>query len=438
MIIKDNKYIMPILIFFICLIIYNLNFTYSGTGDTVPNVFLPLSIIKYHSLSFNDVLAKEVHLDAAKISDLYFFTVINSRYISSFPILPGLLNLPSVFIASLFTKDLLPFLIFLSEITSSIIASLSVVFIYLALKNILKIQKVAVFLALIFAFATSIYSVASQGLWQHGPAALLLAIALYLIFLKKEKYLPWAGFFLGLTVVNRPVNLFIALPLMIYLFFNERKIFKYALIYFIIPLLFLGWYSLVYWHNIFALGNGLAGGVFQDAGFGGNFFTGFSGNLFGFQRGLLFFSPILVFSFIFLIYFMFKKCETIYKYLGVIVIAMIIVYSLWTQWYGGVAFYGYRFLIDILPILILFLGLAWVNIPKNKLFKSIFVLLLIYSVYTQFIGVFYKNKIFIPKEDVEEEQKNVINPQRRWEIKRSQFIRGSQYFFDDLKKLINL
>src|SRR5207253_9523971 len=35
-------------------------------------------------------------------------------------------------------------------------------------------------LAALFAFGTSALSVASRGLWQHGPSMLLLAIALYL------------------------------------------------------------------------------------------------------------------------------------------------------------------------------------------------------------------------------------------------------------------
>ena len=83
----------------------------------------------------------------------------------------------------------------------------------------------SIFLALLFAFATSAWSTASRDLWQHTFSVLFLAVALYLILLarKRPPAVQFAGVFLALAYIARPTNSIPVLLLTVYVALEYRK-----------------------------------------------------------------------------------------------------------------------------------------------------------------------------------------------------------------------
>ena len=63
---------------------------------------------------------------------------------------------------------------------------------------------------LVFAFGTCVFSVASQGLWSHGPALFWLTLSLYLLVVRGERAgsarFALIGFALAMAVVARPAT----------------------------------------------------------------------------------------------------------------------------------------------------------------------------------------------------------------------------------------
>jgi hypothetical protein len=189
----------------------------------------------------------------------------------------------------------------------------------------------------------------------------------------------------GIAVFNRPTNIFIALPLTVYILFHHRAKFWAYSVLAGIPAFFFCLYSYTHWGTVSYLGQAL-----RLSGFYGTVLSGLAGLLVSPSRGLLVSSPIFIFSFGYILYGLIsKRLEPIYKYLVVSLFALLMVYAKWPIWWGGHSF-AYRLLIELTPILIIFLALCWENVIEGRIFaKGIFSCLLAVSIYIHFLGAFY-------------------------------------------------
>ena len=79
----------------------------------------------------------------------------------------------------------------------------------------------AVITGYVGGLATTMWAVASDALWQHGPASMWVALA---IFLVARSNLAWAGAAFGAAVLTRPHLAFIAAVLGIFLIVSHRSI----------------------------------------------------------------------------------------------------------------------------------------------------------------------------------------------------------------------
>ena len=410
-------------LFILTFLIFIFKFRYNGSGDTVPNELLPISIIYHHTLSLNafycpwDKKTQTFKYSPDVCTKYYWWTPINGKVVSNYPIIPGLLNLPVYLIAYLLKVDLLKNIDLLSLFTSAIISSLSVVFMFLLLEEMCKKRKTAMYFSLIYAFCTLVWSVTSRGLWQHGPSLLLINISLFIFYKKNLKLLPWAGFFLGFAVFNRPTNLLIAMPLTVYFFLNHKKHFlKYCLLA-AIPALLLAWYSYSYIGSIASLGQT------QAFAMNGVFINGFMGLLFSPARGLFIFSPIFILSLLYIPKIFLKKEEKITKYLLISLVLLILAYSMWMVWWGGHCF-GYRLIIESIPIWMILLIKSWTEIiSKNKILAAVFAVLIIISLYFNFLGAQVADCGF-------GDYPNNIDQhtERLWQIKDTELIRCQKKF----------
>jgi len=372
-----------VILFLLSFIVYNLNLSYETSGDTRAAELTPITIIKDFDLDFSEFFS-----DNGQTHSQYWFYRVEptGKVVSVYPVLPGILAVPIYYFVDLLGFDITAHTKLLSKITSSLIASLAVVFMYLALSQIFR-PKTSLFMALIFGFATNIWTVASRGLWQHGPSVLFINISLFLLFLgqKKSKYLAWVGFFAGWAIWSRPSDLLLFLPIFIYICVHHRKQIIKFLILGSIPIGLLFTYSYIYYHQFKNLGQA------QVYHFTNNIFNGLLGLFFSPSHGLLTHSPIFIFAFV-AIYFVFTKKEfnPLYKYISIGTILLWLLYSKWVMWWGGWGF-GYRLLIEMLPGLLVLLAIFWEKLLDNKniILKYFFVILVCLSFYIEIIGAFF-------------------------------------------------
>jgi hypothetical protein len=350
---------------------------YVGSGDTEPAELLPISLLTERNLDFNECVSS---------GDLpYFYARIGGRVVSSYPIMAGLLNVPAYAIARVLGMDLYAQRFRLSMITASLICALSVLFLYLALTHFCGSRREAFFFSLVYAFGTCVWSVASRGLWQHGPSLLFLTIALWLLCAGESRTVSLAGLFLALAVVSRPANALMALPLAVYVLRRRREAFRLFAALAAFPLILHGLYAWSYWGDPFSLAQ--ANIVPRVANFGGNPLIGLAGLLVSPSRGLFVFSPIFLFGVWGAVLAMRGRRERpMLPYLLVGTVCLLFLYSKWTIWWGGHTF-GYRLLIETLPALTVFLAIAWQErLRRRMLPRAVFFVCLVWSVFVQSLG----------------------------------------------------
>jgi len=361
---------------------------YAETHDSVPNMLLPISILEEGNLYFDQFFKPDQEMP-------YFFARQNGHVVSFYPIVPGLLNVPAYW----FAKRWLGWewesnLTRLSKWTSATVAALSVTFMFLTLTAICTRLGNAVLLTALYAFATCCWSVAAQSLWQHGPSLLFLTAALALLVRPQSPWLPLAGFFLGMAVWNRPTNILFAAPVTLWLVVHHRDRRLIAFLLFAaIPAVLMAWYSCVYWGTPFAFGQGhRQTGVhgLHQTGFTGPFLPNLAGLLVSPARGLFVFSPIFLFSVPALAWSIRAgKPTTLCRYLAGGALLYLGLSALWTVWWGGHSF-GYRLLIETVPVLVVGLAIAWEKLVcRHWWLQAVFWPAVIVSIYLHFLGARY-------------------------------------------------
>jgi len=387
-----------LILFILVFIVYNTVFRMTMSGDTNPAAFLPLALILHQTVYFDAFIGAGLGPGVA-----YAFPLVNGHYVSLFPIVTPVLITPVYFVSYLlFTIFQVPFdsmsIMILAKTSATIIAALSCVFVYLAGKE-LFLKKTALATALVYAFATSTWSVSSQALWQHGTVELLLILMIYLV-IKNERdrsrtTIVFLGLLTGLFVFNRPPDAVLLIPIVGYVVWYERQnlpVYATAAAAAALPFLI---YNLSIFGNVF-------GGYKQNLGvftFGPDSIGNFAGLLIAPNVGLLVFSPVLilaVFGYLNLRTISSVRIRQVLFVFGPAIVLEILVYSFFGFWESSVAFsYGQRFLTGFIPVLAIFVGIA-INeffkaepaLSTTKAVQAVIILLIVSSVIIQAIGVF--------------------------------------------------
>jgi hypothetical protein len=216
---------------------------------------------------------------------------------------------------------------------------------------------------ILFAFGTCLYSVASQALWTHGPAAFWLCGALYCLTRSDDNRPAWkllAGCALGMAVFTRPTTAFFAMATGGALL--ARRQWRGALQVAaggILPFVALCLYN---WVNF---GDPLLGGYDNDNwSESPPLWLGLGGLLIAPSRGVLVYTPalLLVFPGIWLL-----ATGSAGKPSGMRVLLLawtaaaavtLLFYARWHDWRGGWC-YGPRFLCETMPIACLLFAIAY-------------------------------------------------------------------------------
>ncbi|OGC47173.1 hypothetical protein A2886_00820 [candidate division WWE3 bacterium RIFCSPHIGHO2_01_FULL_42_13] len=372
--------------------------------DTLPAMFLPVTIIQegtiYLDTYYDLFLQHYPHPDDRTYEKgflPFYLRQAGDHYVSAFPIITSLLALPFYFIPlKLGVPISLETVTYLGHFSAAAIMAFSGGFLYLLLRKHFSLdEKKAKLLTVVYLFATINFALISQALWQHGTAELLFILALWFMY---EKKWFWMAFVLSLAVISRPtaalVFPFLSLIFIEKTWSNFREFIKPLSRYvlgLVPPILFFTWYTNTYYLGI--VNNGYSDQWFS--GWQSKFPEGLLGLLLSPSKGILIYSPIIVFAIIGA-YLALRnkqwKTNLNYVVLASVVLMHVLVMSIWKHWYGGWSF-GYRMASDVIPFMIL-LMVPYVQSELFEKTKRWFYFLFGFSVLVQVFGIVFFDGIW--------------------------------------------
>lgn len=401
-----RSFAVPLLLGLVCFFVYNANLRQIGAGDTLPARYLPLILWHYGTLDLdaapqlvahghsltpdrNRPAGAEGKVTYFEPSSYWMVRTRDHQLASLYPVVTPLLVAPLYLPAVLWLDahgwdqpnvDRVAEL--MEKISASVLASLASVLLFLLLRR--EGSAWSLPLALAFAFGTNTWMISSQALWQHGAGELLIVFALLLVVSTAS---PVRTALLGVVCIfmaaNRPPDAFIAAAIVLFIAWSRRRNALWLLAGAALPLAAILYYNLGFighYAGAYALAKAPHKPFFQLN------WSGVPGLLVSPTRGLLVFTPFLIFVPIGLI----QRLRTpaskgLAIALGFAVAAQVILYGL-ADWRAGVS-WGPRWLTNLLPILVWLLAPAPLILRRSA--RTLLVLAIVFSVGVQTAGAFW-------------------------------------------------
>ncbi len=241
---------------------------------------------------------------------------------------------------------------FVGKFAAAFMTACAVVMFFFSARELTGLRTSAL-VTIIFAFATSIWSTASQGLWQQTPSVLFQVIAIWFVLRARRRggnALAPAAFFLSAAAVARVNDGLTALLFTAYVLLFYRTAFVRWVLWAIPPVLFFLAYNAQYNGSPFVFG-------YQD-GFLQYMIApradAIAGLFLSPSRGLFAYSPFFVFGFAGLWMSRGRAEKSFYLFSALAIVLCVLVLSMWGYWDGGWG-YGTRMLTDVLPFATLLL-----------------------------------------------------------------------------------
>lgn len=416
---------------------------------------LTYSIIEDRSLEFSADLARFV------VPDLGY---VHGKYVSLFAPGVSFIVLPGYVIGKAFGA---------SQAGTFMVVSVFAFLNYLLIKKISILlgsnRYIANLAGLVFLFATPAYAYA-VNLYQHHISTFLILMSVYLLVKFNDKWISLFSVFflcaLGIAVDNP--NFFMMFPLGLYAlaksvgFIEKKSMYKISLkfgkilavIGVIVPVIFYLTFNKASYGNPLQLSGTVASVVAIDEyGYPAlpenvkddpellkkalnpdkqekssvGFFSpraivnGLYIHIFSEDRGILFYTPIILFG-AYGIFVLYRKSSPYLALLLGIGLSGIILYSMWGDPWGGWAF-GSRYMIPVYSIFAIFLSIAITNLPRIIFIKIIMALIIVYSLGINTLGAITTSAL-PPKVQVPELSKVTgrverYTPLRNWDYLNS-------------------
>jgi hypothetical protein len=331
---------------------------YLNSGNAVPldsmwTIPTSMSILKQGNTDLNEYRP----LIDRTAEGSYLIQKINGHLYANYPASTALLIAPVVVVAEQFARlayainlatyvqNVVPQM--LELLIASLFAALTVLLLYRIAREFLALLP-ALTLAIIFAFGTAAWSVASRALWRNGISMFVLTVALYLIVLARNKprLIQFVSLPLAFSFTVRGTNGLSIVFITLYVLLQYRSYFWRYLLWALPVAVPFALYNLA----IYQAPASPYYSVYQPfSAAHPNLIEGALGNLISPSRGLLIFSPVLILA---VAGVAIKLKQRTFEKLDGALIAIIVghwlVISDFTLWWGGWA-YGPRFFIDVLP-----------------------------------------------------------------------------------------
>lgn len=256
----------------------------------------------------------------------------------------------------------------------------AIVLMYLLLTRLVRLE-VAAAGAVVFGFGTTMWPVAAMAFFQHGPAALFQVVGLLGVFSEHKRGPFIAGLGFAAATFIRP-SILIPLALVgLYYLVSERRSVLWYVAGALVPI------AGILVQNRWIWGSWLEGGYSESGiGFHADVPTALWGLTFGLWRGIFVYSPVLIIGFIgwaMALRRIRQPREAKLALLGLSALVTIGFYSTWTTWWNGTTQFGYRYLLDAVPFLVV---LAAYSVDRNDRVRTMATPLAVVSVLTMTWG----------------------------------------------------
>jgi hypothetical protein len=374
-------------IFFGLFILYACNARMLAPGDSIPTRRLPFSLLREGNLTL-DEFSWEL---SPKGRPPYYVHFANGHVysVSTFAtalVVAPLYVLPAWWLASAGVPydDVRARVleVVMEHVSAATLTALSAALLFLALGR-LTTRRWALTLTLLYALGTSTWSIASQALWPHALSELTLVL-LSLVLLSAaptRAQLVGAGLVAALMVANRPQMLAFAALAAGFVAVHHRR---HLLAFVALPaLMALG--LAAYNRAIFT---SLTGGYGGLGALRGAPAQGIAGMLISPNRGLLVYTPLMLFAFWGGVRLWRVAGVPVWmRWLSLGVLAHVFMHASFRAWWGGYT-YGPRYFTDVLPALTMFLVYGLVPYCRQRAVLALAGLLALWGVGVQAIGVY--------------------------------------------------
>jgi hypothetical protein len=267
--------------------------------------------------------------------------------------------------------------------SAAAITTLAVLALWAVLRT-LGLGREAWLAALAAGLGSNLWCTASQSLWQHGPAALMLTLLVLLLL--PDSPSPSRFFLAGLTaallVCCRPINLPFAVVTALWVTFRHPR----RLVWFLSPALAIA-IALIGYNRAYL---GAAGGYYSNldaATFATPWRDGLMGTLLSPSRGLFIFSPwtLIAVAYVPFAFFRLRPATLLPWMLATLAVHAMIV-STFSCWWAGLCF-GPRYWTEVIPLLAISFGVAlqWARARCWPVFAVSLVLIAV-SIGVQLLG----------------------------------------------------
>ena len=379
------------LFFFLSLLVYQANLRPVAPSDSIPAALLPFAVVLDGSLALDRF---GPWLNQALPASQVFLHRKDGHYYSWYPVGQPLLLVPAYAplvraagAGSLSIPELVLFARVLEKLFAATLAAATVAAFFVLARRLTR-SGVAWMAGAAFAFATPVWSIHSQALWQHTGGGLLIVLAL-LGFARwsgspdRVRLLALAGLCSGLALAVRPTNAIFAAAMAAVLLIRRRG--WRAIAAYLAPPAVCGLMTAAL--NLHLFGD-LRGGYALPLN--PRWGEGVAGLLFSPGRGLFVYCPFLLLAVPG--YFVWRRREEPYRSLAAVGALFcgghLLVAAVSPAWWGGTC-WGPRLMSETVPFLVLFTIPAMERLAGSSAgLKGAFATLLAWSIFLQAVGAF--------------------------------------------------
>ena len=286
-----------------------------------------------------------------------------------------------------------------SAVTGSLLTALAALFLFLAAREFVA-PAAALLIALAFGLGSCAWPISSQMLAQHPPNCFFLCLGAWFLLRSREhpRAAAWCGAALGMAVLCRPVSAVVVVCVGAWLLWVDRRRCAAYVLGGLPFLVILAAYNGYYFGSPLVFGQTLASKAIALADTGSenlwqsSWRDSLPGLLFSPSRGLIWFSPVLVFGFVSAVPVWKEPRYRPLIPLQAAFVLTLLVAGKWFDWQGGAA-WGYRPILDVTPFLALLMVPIIERIIAHHGARVLFGALLVWSVAVQFVGAYTYNGV---------------------------------------------
>jgi hypothetical protein len=383
--------------------VYLMNGRDMGTYDTISTTLLPLRILRGHGIYLDD---KPLGMRRSNLAHPEFVTISHGRLVPLYPIAPAVVAVPffapQVAVLDLcrpgWDRDRLVAMVEclkMAKRSMAVVVALAGVVLHRLLLA-LGVGRVALPAVLAACLGSDLWTVGSQALWQHGPAALALVTAMALLHRRPTGRwrLVASGTCAAILVACRLVDIVFAAAIVMWLARTNRR----GLRWFVLAPILVGAALLSY--NIYFF-DSILGGQAQierlhtkvhgtSGPWSGNLVDGLLGTLLSPNRGLLVFCPWIAVALLAPGVPAVRRrlaADSLISVMLVSLLPYLLILSKYSVWWGGHCF-GPRYWTDAIPLFAIpfAYGLQWM-LARSRALVAISALTVGFSIAVQLIGV---------------------------------------------------